>query len=103
MMGERAVVEQAAAWVFVSGGFSQAGFYPVNYCIQTNALFEVGENKRPVGANLPGVSLHHFERGADKRGEVNLVDQQQIRTQNAGAALARHLVAGGYVQYIDPR
>jgi hypothetical protein len=33
-------------------------------------------------------SGHHLERGADQRGEVDLVDDQQIRLGDAGAALA---------------
>ena len=42
-----------------------------------------------VAAHLLGVALHHLERGADIRREIDLVDDQQIGAGDAGAALGR--------------
>ena len=48
-----------------------------------------------------GVAIHHREVGADERREVGLVDDQQIAARDAGAPLARHLVAAGDVHHVD--
>jgi CubicO group peptidase (beta-lactamase class C family) len=42
-----------------------------------------------------------IEAGADERREVDLVDHQQVGAGDAGAALARDLVAGGDVDDVD--
>ncbi len=47
------------------------------------------------------VALHHAEVGADERGEVGLVDDEQVRAGDAGAALARDLLAGRDVDHVD--
>jgi len=47
------------------------------------------------------VAIHHGEVGADERGEVGLVDDEQLGSRNAGTALAGHLVATGHVYHID--
>ena len=48
-----------------------------------------------------GVPAHHLEVGPDQRGQVDLVDHQQVGAGDAGAALARHLVPAGHVQHED--
>ena len=48
-----------------------------------------------------GVALHDGEVGADVRREIGLVDHEQIALRDAGAALARHLVAAGDVDHVD--
>ena len=50
---------------------------------------------------LRGIALHHLERGADVRREVDLVDDQQIRLGDARPALARDLVAGSDVDHVE--
>jgi hypothetical protein len=52
------------------------------------AGLEVGEHEGALAALGLGVVGHHLERGADQRGEVDLVDDQQVRLGDAGAALA---------------
>ena len=42
-----------------------------------------------------------LEVGADERGEVGLVDHEQVGGGDARAALARHLVAAGHVDHED--
>ena len=50
---------------------------------------------------LLGVAVHDFQAGADIRGEVDLVDDQQVAARDAGAALAGDLVAGRNVDDVD--
>src|SRR5216683_6367143 len=58
---------------------------------------EVGEHERAGAAHAFGIALHDFERGADVRRKIDLVDDQEIRAGDAGAALGGNLVAGGDV------
>ncbi len=52
-------------------------------------------------AHFFGVALHDFERGADIRRQIDLVDHQQVRARDAGPAFGRNLVAGGDVDDVD--
>src|SRR5690606_3052981 len=56
-------------------------------------LGEGDEGGGASGAHLGGVTVHDVEVGADQRGQVGLVDHQQVGEGDAGAALAGHLVA----------
>src|SRR5690606_28467152 len=47
------------------------------------------------------VAVHHLKARADQRGEVDLVDHQQVRAGDARAALAGDLVAGRDVDDVD--
>ena len=47
------------------------------------------------------VALHDAEVGADERREVDLVDHEEVGARDAGAALARDLLAGGHVDHVD--
>ena len=58
-----------------------------------------GEHRGPVAAHRGRVAGHHGEVGADPAGEVGLVDDEQIGAGDAGAALARDLVAAGHVDH----
>ena len=62
---------------------------------------QIGEYIRLVAAHAPGVALHHVEAGADVRREIDLVDHQQVRARDAGAALARDLLALRDVDDVD--
>src|SRR5271155_5625865 len=61
----------------------------------------VRKGERPRLAHARGVGRHHFERGADVRGEVDLVDHEQVGARDAGAALARDFLAARDVDDID--
>ena len=55
----------------------------------------------PPAADRGRVAVHHLQVGADQRREVGLVDHEQVGAGDAGAALARHLVAAGDVDHED--
>src|SRR5215472_15504658 len=55
---------------------------------------QVGEQERTLSPHAGGVALHDVEGGADVGRKVDLVDDQQVGTGDAGAALGRDLVAG---------
>src|SRR5262249_5764325 len=87
---------------------------PLAFCLQSPGLrheigdlrhplvlLEIGEEKRPLAAHLPGVAVHDFEAGPHQRSQIDLVDDEQIRAGDPGAALARDLVAGGDVDDVD--
>ena len=54
-----------------------------------------------AAAHAAGVGVHHREVGADVGREVGLVDHEQVALGDAGAALARDLLAGGHVDHVD--
>jgi hypothetical protein len=69
--------------------------------VEPLAYTQIGENEGPLPPHAFGVALHHLERGPDMRGEVDLVDDQEIGAGDAGAALGGNLVARGDVNDID--
>ena len=75
--------------------------HPPDHRIQPLPRQQIGEDERPVATHLAGVAVHHVEVGADVRGEVDLVDEQQVRAGNDGAAFAGDFVAGGNVDDVD--
>src|SRR5262249_14680748 len=70
---------------------------PRDDLVQASAALEVREHEWPVNAHQPGVARHDVEARADMRGEIDLVDHEQIRARDAGTSLARDLVAAGDV------
>ena len=62
---------------------------------------QVGEHERPLAAHPARVAVHHLERRADHRREVDLVDDQQVRARDARPALARDLVARRDVDHVE--
>src|SRR4029077_13891921 len=62
---------------------------------------DVGEYERALAAHFPRVALHHLERSADHRREVDLVDDQEVRLHDPGPAFPRDLVAGGDVDHVQ--
>src|SRR5215469_13943679 len=77
--------------------------HPVDHDVGAGAIAKVGENKRSASSHARGVPLHHAEVRADVRGEVDLVDDEQIGSHDAGPALARNLVSLGDVDHVDRR
>jgi urea transport system ATP-binding protein len=54
---------------------------------------EIGHRIGPLVTHAARVLLHHREVGADVRSQVGLVDHQQVALRDAGATLARDLLA----------
>ena len=75
--------------------------HPPDHRIQPLPSQQIGEDERPVAAHLAGVAVHHVEVGADMRGEVDLVDEQQVGARDAGAAFAGDFVTGSDVDDVD--
>ena len=72
-----------------------------HHVVDALAALEVREHERARAALSARIALHDLERRADVRSEVDLVDHEQIRAGDAGAALARDLVAGRDVDDVD--
>ena len=72
-----------------------------NDALEAFARLEVREHERPRAAHALRVAVHDLERGADHRREIDLVDDQQVALGDAGAALARDLVAGRHVDHVQ--
>src|SRR5262245_3872303 len=66
---------------------------PRNDLFEACAALEVREHEWPLAAHQPRVARHDVEARADMRGEIDLVDHEEIRTRDAGTSLARDLVA----------
>src|SRR5271156_3469819 len=77
-------------------------FEPAHDAVESHAIAQIRKNKGMLAAHAAGVAVHHFQRSADVRSQVNLVDHQQIGTHDAGAALARNLLALGNVNHVNP-
>src|SRR5262249_19782115 len=65
---------------------------PPDHLLQACATFEVREEEWAFTAHHPGVAGHDVEARTDVRGEVGLVDHEEIRTGHARAPLTRDLV-----------
>lgn len=76
-------------------------FQPCGDIRQTASIFQICEQKRPGSTHFARITLHHFERSADIRSEIDLVDNQQIGTRNSGSALARYFVSAGHVNHVN--
>src|SRR5262249_734319 len=76
---------------------------PRDHLPQACAALEIREHERPIAAHQLGVARHDVEAGADVRGEIDLVDHEQIGTRHARTSFARDLVAAGEVDDIDRR
>src|SRR5262245_58525043 len=63
--------------------------------------FQIAEDERPLATHALGVACHDAERSADMRGEVRLVDDQQVRAGDAWAALARNFFTLGDIDHVN--
>src|SRR5712671_5126240 len=77
------------------------GFDEADDVSQALAGLEVGEHEGALPAHAARVAVHHLERRADHRREIDLVDDQQVALGDAGATLARDLVAGRDVDHVE--
>src|SRR5258708_39594799 len=57
------------------------------------ALPEIGHHERPLAAHPPCAVVYFIKRGADMRHEDDLIDDEQVRPVDAGAALGGERVA----------
>lgn len=77
----------------------------LDHLIQPLPGLEVGHHERLEslcgGAHAARVRLHHVQVGAHVRGEVGLVDDEEVALGDARAALAGDLLAGGDVDDVD--
>ena len=68
-----------------SSAVMRAVRYPLNELSTPVAVPQADQQKRPVAAHLQAVAPHHVEVGADVRGQVDLVDDEQIAAADARA------------------
>src|SRR5260370_27506698 len=70
--------------------------------VETFALPQIGHDEGPFAAHPSRIGSHLFQRRADMRREVDLVDDEEIRPRDPGAALGRDLVARRDVDAVNP-
>jgi hypothetical protein len=76
---------------------------PCHDPVEAGAVHEIGEDEGRIAASDARVPVHHCERSAYVRGEVDFVDHEQPATLDARPALARNLVAARDIDDIDER
>src|SRR5262245_8386810 len=76
--------------------------YPVDHKVKAGSILQIGKDKRSVLAHKLRITVHALQRCADIGGEVDLVDEQQVRACDARTTFAWHLVAGGDIQHVNP-
>src|SRR5258708_39303474 len=59
------------------GAETSLGLDKADDAVEAFALHEIGHDKRPSAAHAPGVGFHFFQRCADMRREVDLVDDEK--------------------------
>ena len=62
------------------------GLNKVDDALKALALPQIGHDKGPLATHAAGIDVHLFQRGADMRRKVDLVDDEQIRPGDTGAA-----------------
>src|SRR6478735_291427 len=82
-------------------GVQQAGAHDeFTHAVDAGARLQVGEYERLRAAHLFGVAIHDLERGTNVRGQIDLVDNQEIALGDPGATFARDFVASSDVDHI---
>ena len=69
------------------------------YWLRTHPEALQGFRLPEIPPRPPRVAFHHQQVGTDMRCEIDLVDHEQVRVGDAGASLARDLVALGDVDH----
>src|ERR1700694_712473 len=77
------------------------GLDKTDNAVEAFALPEIGHDEWPLASHPPGIGIHFFQRGTDMGREVDLVDDEEIRSGDAGAAFRGNLVAGRDVDHVD--
>lgn len=72
-----------------------------DHLIETLLAGQIGHHERAFAAHGLRITLHDLQRGTDERGQIDLVDHQQIRTGDAGSPLPRDFLATGDIDHID--
>src|SRR5271154_1973994 len=49
-------------------------FEPAHHAVESHTIAQIREDKWTLATHAARVALHHFQRSADVRGQVNLVD-----------------------------
>src|SRR5579864_2244302 len=86
-------------WRKLSGG--KLGAYPVDDVRQPIATAEVRKQDGTTLSDVARFALHDLERGADRIGQIDLVDHQHVGVGDARATFARYLVAARHIDDID--
>src|SRR5262245_30391701 len=76
---------------------------PRDHVLQAGAALDVREKEGLVTTHQPGVAGHDVEAGTHVRGEIDLVDHEEIRTGHARTPFTRDLVASGDVDDVNRR
>lgn len=76
-------------------------FQPSHFRANAQIIPEVGKWNRALTTSHVGVSFHIIEGSADIRGEIDVVDDQQIRADNSRSARTRDPVTPGDMDHID--
>src|ERR1700735_216135 len=63
------------------------GFDKADDALQAFALPQIGHDKRPFATHSPRVGVHFLQRCADIRREVDLVDDEKVRSGDAWVTL----------------
>src|SRR6185295_12542472 len=74
---------------------------PRDHIRQTSPGLQIGEHERFVAAHRLRIARHDLEAGADVRGEIDLFEDEQTGSRDAGPALAWNLVAARDVDHVD--
>src|SRR5919109_2900551 len=65
------------------------------------AALQVGEDEWAVAAHFLRITAHHLEIGTHGRGEVDLIDDQEVGTCHAWPSLAWDFIAASDVDDVD--
>src|SRR3546814_5793832 len=60
---------------------------------------QVGEDEGPLAAHLFRIAVHHFQRRADQRREIDLVDHQQVRSSEEHTSELQSLMRTSYAVF----
>ncbi len=76
-------------------------FQPMANRTKTIAVHKIGEDVRLASPHALRILLHYLKAGSDMGREIDLIDHEQIRANNAGSALTRDFLALRYVDHIN--
>src|ERR1700719_319320 len=77
-------------------------FDPGHDRVQADGIAQIREHKGQIASHFSRVTVHDFERGTHVRSKINFVYYKQVRASDPRTALARHLIATGDVDDVDP-